>query len=77
MVIRRHRFIFDREDEQASADRQTKSLAALAFVLLLVVLGLFLVRTLSASCAVEDCLLAGRRNCDAVAVANPRPLLPW
>jgi len=76
VVIRSHRFWFDREEEQASADRQTASLAALAFLLLLVVLGLFLVRTLTASCAVEDCLLAGRRNCDAVAAAHPAPV-PW
>jgi hypothetical protein len=75
-VTRAYRFIFRDEEERAAADRQTASLAALALVLLLVVLGLFLVRTLAAKCAVEDCLLAGRRNCDAVVAANPTPL-PW
>jgi uncharacterized membrane protein len=54
------------EDDQEAANRQTASLAGLAVALLLVVIGLFLVRTLHAKCVVEDCLLAGRSNCDAV-----------
>ena len=54
------------EDDEEGADRQTASLAGLAFALFLVVIGLFLVRTLHAKCVVEDCLLAGRSNCDAV-----------
>jgi len=54
------------QDEQADADRQTASLAGLAITLLLVVIGLFLVRELAAKSLVEDCLLAGRHNCDAV-----------
>jgi uncharacterized membrane protein len=59
------RFFFA-EDEQEDADRQTASLAGLAVALLLVVIGLFLVRALHAKSAVEDCLMAGRHNCDAV-----------
>ena len=54
------------DDDQEGADRQTASLAGLAVALLLVVIGLFLVRTLHAKCVVEDCLLAGRSNCDAI-----------
>ena len=54
------------EDDQEDADRQTASLAGLAVTLLLVVIGLFLVRVLHDKGAVEDCLLAGRHNCDAV-----------
>jgi uncharacterized membrane protein len=55
-----------RDDEQAAADRQTTSLAGLAVVLCVVVLSLFVLRQLAAKTAVEDCLLAGRMNCDTV-----------
>jgi hypothetical protein len=54
------------EDDESAANRQTASLAALAATLLLVVLALQLIRVLSASAAIEDCLMAGRRDCDAV-----------
>lgn len=54
------------DDGQETADRQTASLAGLAVALLLVVVGLFLIHTLHAKCVVEDCLLSGRTNCDAV-----------
>jgi hypothetical protein len=54
------------EEDQEGADRQTASLAGLAVTLLLVVIGLFLIHTLHAKCVVEDCLLSGRTNCDAV-----------
>jgi hypothetical protein len=75
VVFRAHHVLFERDEEQANADRQTESLAALAVLLALVLLGLFLFRALSAESAVEDCLLSGRRNCDAVAVAHPSPAL--
>jgi len=54
------------DDDDDGADRQTASLAGLAVALLLVVIGLFLVRTLHAKCVVEDCLLSGQTNCDAL-----------
>ena len=54
----------DDAEEQKQADRQTASLAAVAVTLVLLVLGLFLVHQLAAESKVEDCLLAGRRNCD-------------
>ena len=54
------------QEDETAADRQTASLAALAVVLLLVVAGLQLVHVLGASAALEDCLMAGRRNCDAL-----------
>jgi hypothetical protein len=63
------------EEDQQEADRQTASLAGLAFSLFLVVVSLFLVRTLHAKCAVEDCLLAGHSNCDSL-VAAPPSLIP-
>jgi hypothetical protein len=75
MTRRMFRLIAAREDEEAGANRQTESLAGLALVLLLVVVGLFLVRTLSCKARVEDCLMSGRRNCDAVLIAHPLPRL--
>ncbi len=46
------------------ARRQTASLAALVVTLVLVVAGLFLVQTLRRGGQIEDCLMAGRINCD-------------
>ena len=57
------------EDDQDGADRQTASLAGLAVTLALVVVCLFLIRTLQAKGAAEDCLLSGRPNCDTVVIA--------
>ena len=54
------------EDEQAEANRITGSLAGLALALLLVVVGLFLVQNLATKARLEDCLLSGRTNCDAI-----------
>ena len=57
------------EDEQAEANRVTSSLAGLAFALLLVVAGLFLVQQLRDKAQIEDCLLSGRLNCDVLLTA--------
>jgi hypothetical protein len=51
------------EQIQVDADRQTAGLAGFAFVLLLIA-GLFLVHTLYQKSKVEDCLMAGRPDCD-------------
>ncbi len=51
------------EDEQAGANRQTSSLAALAVVLAIVIVSLFLVRELRSQGAVDDCMMSGRSNC--------------
>lgn len=56
----------DREREREERNRQTRSLAALALVLALAVGALYLVQHLRREGAIEDCLLAGRRNCDAL-----------
>jgi hypothetical protein len=56
--------ILREEDDEAAADRQTASLAGIAVTLLLLIVGLFLVRELHAKAAIEDCLMAGRSNCD-------------
>jgi uncharacterized membrane protein len=52
------------DEEEKAADRQTASLGGVAITLLLLVLGLFLVRELHAKGMIEDCLMAGRTNCD-------------
>ena len=57
-----HRWV-DTEDDQAGANRQTASLAALALTLLLVVVCVGLVNQLRYKTTVEDCLLSGRTNC--------------
>lgn len=56
-------------ESRDEADRQTASLAAMAVIVALLVIGLFLVHTLRHTAAVEDCLMANRRDCDAVARA--------
>ena len=58
------------EAEQAEANRVTSSLAGLAFALLLVVAGLFLVQQLRDKAQIEDCLLSGRLNCDVLLTAR-------
>jgi hypothetical protein len=57
-----------KDQTQADADRQTSGLAGFAFVLLLVVVGLFLVHTLYRNGKIEDCLMAGHRDCDRLVV---------
>lgn len=65
------------EDEaQEEADRQTASLAGVAVTLLLLVLGVFLVHELQAKAEVEDCLLAGRTNCDILLPTAPADAVP-
>lgn len=52
--------------ERDEQDRQTSALLGLALTLALVVAGLFLVQHLHKVSAIEDCLLAGRSNCDVL-----------
>ena len=52
------------DDDLAAANRQTASLAGLAITLAVVVTCLFLMKQLHHKAAIEDCLLAGRNNCD-------------
>ena len=53
------------EDEQAGANRQTASLAALAVVLMLIVVSLLLVRELRSQAEIQDCVMSGSTNCVA------------
>jgi len=58
-------------EAQEEANRQTASLAGVAITLLLLVLGLFLIRALHTKAEIEDCLMAGRSNCDIMVQAAP------
>ena len=66
-----HRPLFDEREEEAAANRQTSSLFAMAIILVLLIVSLFLVHRLHRTSAVEDCLLAGRSNCDAQVAMPP------
>lgn len=65
-MARIQRLGVDRDEVQEEANRQTMSLAGLAVVLFLTVAGLYVVQQLAQKTAIEDCLLAGRSNCDAL-----------
>jgi len=69
--MRQSDHLLDELEDQEAADRQTASLAGVAITLLLLVVGLFLVHTLHNKAMVEDCLLSGRTNCDAVLTNLP------
>ena len=60
----------ERAKPEDDAQRLTGSLAALAVVLALLVIGLLITQTLRRSAAVEDCLMAGRINCNRVATSR-------
>lgn len=56
---------FPSENEaQAQADRKTAGLISVAVVLGLLIVGLWLVHALHDTGRIEDCLMAGRINCD-------------
>ncbi len=52
------------EPDEAAANRQTASLAGLALVLGLIVVGLFLVGSLHNYSRLDDCVLSGSRSCE-------------
>jgi hypothetical protein len=58
-----HRLVFD-DHRHEDADRQTASLAGLAATLLILVVCLWVTRELRHKSLIEDCLMAGRTNCD-------------
>ena len=58
-----YRLVFNDRDADA-ADRRTASLAGLAVTLLVLVICMWVTRQLQAKSAIEDCLMAGRTNCD-------------
>ncbi|HLI19719.1 MAG TPA: hypothetical protein VKV32_01275 [Stellaceae bacterium] len=56
----------ERWDADWDAERQTKALAGVAFILALAIVGFYLVIHLRAVAKVEDCLLAQQNNCDSL-----------
>jgi hypothetical protein len=69
--MRQSHRLLDEVDDVEAANRQTASLAGVAVTLLLLVVGLFLVHELHAKAVIEDCLMSGRRNCDAMISTLP------
>jgi hypothetical protein len=65
------RLLSERERRE-EADRFTRSLAALAFSLLLMSIGLWLAEALAMEAKLEDCLLQGRMNCERIEL-RPAP----
>jgi hypothetical protein len=61
-----HRPLLDEQDDEQIANRQTSSLVGIVITLVLLIVGLFLVHQLRSTAAIEDCLMAGRSNCDAL-----------
>lgn len=60
-----HRLVFN-DHAADDADRQTMSLAGLAVTLVILVLCVWLTKQLQTKSAIENCLMAGRNNCDAL-----------
>ena len=54
-------------NEPTDEDRQTSSLAAIAVLLVLLICGLAIAKALRDSTRLEDCLMAGRTNCEQLA----------
>lgn len=71
MGMNRARQWIDTEDDETGANRQTASLAGLAIALFLVVVGLFLIRTLHRQCMEQDCGLQGGTSCQAMINSTP------
>ena len=67
-MSRIYRLRYADDDDQEGANRQTQSLAGLAVVLALVIVCLYLVHLLHAKSVLEDCLMSGRTNCDAMVI---------
>ena len=60
-----------RDDEDAA--RQTAALMGFIVILLLAIAGVVLVRELRHKAQLEDCLMAGRRNCAPIELPLRRP----
>ena len=61
--MRQHRA---RDDDDA--ERRTAALMGFIVILILVIAGVVLVRELRKKATLEDCLMAGRRNCAPIEV---------
>ena len=61
------------ENEQ-DAERRTAALMGFIIILVLAIAGVVLVREISRTVRIEDCLMAGRHNCVPIEVPLKRPL---
>ena len=59
-------------DDEAEA-RRTAALMGLIVILVLAIAAVFLVRELRSNANLEDCLMAGRRNCAPIEAPSHRP----
>lgn len=62
----RHHHWLDDNAEIEAANRQTSGLVGIVVILLLLVGGLFLVQQLRHASLIQDCVMAGRTNCDVI-----------
>ena len=67
-MYRHHHWSAD-DAEAKTAERQTGGLVGIVVVLLILIGGLFLVQQLRSAARIEDCLMAGRMNCDVLVTA--------
>ena len=56
--------------ERDDAARRTAALMGFIVILVLAIAGIVLVRELGKKASLEDCLMAGRRNCAPIAVPD-------
>lgn len=61
-----------RDEEDAA--RRTAALMGFIVILVLAIAGVVLVRELRTNASLEDCLMAGRRNCAPIEAPLRRPL---
>jgi hypothetical protein len=61
----------EHDEREDASNRRTVALAGLAVTLALLVASFYLVMRLHKVSAIEDCLLAGRRNCDLLVINQP------
>jgi hypothetical protein len=62
-----HRPLLEESARDQVAARQTAGLVGIVITLVLLIIGLFLVQQLRAASALEDCLMAGRHDCEVPA----------
>jgi hypothetical protein len=62
-----------RAREQDEAERRTAALMGFVVILVLAIAAIVLVRELAKNAKLEDCLMAGRRNCAPIEVPSRRP----
>jgi hypothetical protein len=62
-----------RARDQTEAERRTSALMGFIVILVLAIAGIVLVRELAKNAKLEDCLMAGRRNCAPIEVPLRRP----